>query len=299
MTITAPTPRPWRWVQPWRRLARHPPALLAACFIAVLLVVAVAGEAAAPHDPDSQSLTERFLPPAWEAGGTWSHPLGTDNLGRDVLSRIIVGTRLSLLIGGLSDVGAAAIGVTIGLVGAYVGGWRSVALARLTDLQMALPGLLVIIAVVGVYGPSVSLLILLFIILGWMISARLIRAQTLSLTSSSFIEAARSSGASDLRIMFRHILPNVMPTAVVVVIIELPPFILGEASISFLGFGVQPPDTSWGLLLAEGRRYMTVAWWVSIFPGIAVFMTLLSLTVLANWVQGEIDPVARAGSGRR
>ncbi len=275
------------------RLSRNAFVLPAVLFLVAVVVVAGVADYIAPHDPNQQDLNKRFIPPVWQTGGTSQHLLGTDHLGRDVLSRVLVGARLSLVIGAAGAAIGALIGVPLGLLSGYFRGWLGELIMRLADMQMSIPGLLLIFTVVGVTGPSVPLLVLLLGLATWMLFARLVRSQTLSLAQSQFVEAARVIGNSDLRIICYHILPNVVPLIITMLILELAPLILAEASVSFLGLGVQPPDIAWGLMLAEGRQYITVAWWVSLFPGLALFLTVLSLTIFANWLRIETDPLQR------
>jgi peptide/nickel transport system permease protein len=192
---------------------------------------------------------------------------------------------------------AAVIGVWLGLVAGYVGGVVEVAIMRLVDLQMALPGLLLLLIIINAVGPSVTVLILVLGFSAWMLFARVVRAETLALMQSPFIEGARASGATGSRIVLHHVAPNVFPTALTLIVLDIGPLILAEAGLSFLGLGIQPPDVAWGLMVAQGRDVVSIAWWVMFFPGLAITLTVLSLSLTAVWLRTVIDPLHRRTVG--
>jgi len=230
------------------------------------VVVALLAPAISPHDPLDQDVARRLLPPAWLAGGGPEHLLGTDQLGRDILSRIIHGSRISLLVGLLSVVLSLPVGVCLGLLAGYFTGRLDDITMRIADVQLAFPFILLAITIAGVLGPSLRNVILILAVGGWVIYARLTRGQVLSLREKEFIEAARSLGGGSFRILFRHVLPNVASPIIVVGTFAVAQMILLESSLSFLGLGVQPPTPSWGGMLNDGRAYITVAWWLTTFP---------------------------------
>ena len=260
--------------------------------VVVLLDVAVAifAPLLAPHDPLQQDIARRLLPPAWLAGGSWEHVLGTDQLGRDILGRIIYGSRISLLIGVLSVALALPVGVTVGLLAGYFGGRLDDVTMRLADVQLAFPFILLAITIAGVLGPSPRNVILILAVGGWVVYARLTRGQVLSLREKEFVEAARSLGLGHARILFGHILPNILTPITVVATFAVAQMILLESSLSFLGLGVQPPTPSWGGMLNDGRAYITIAWWLTTFPGAAIMLTVLGINFLGDWLRDLFDP---------
>ena len=243
-------------------------------------------------DPAKQSLPDRLKPPVgW--GGTWAHPLGTDQLGRDLLARLIDGARISLLVG-LAAVGLAAlIGTLLGLVAGYFGGWADTAISSVADVQMAFPGVLAGLIFVIVFGPSVWVVIVVITMSGWMVFTRVARNLVFTLRSSLFVEASEMSGAGSPRIMRRHLLPNLVGSFITLIVLELAAAILSESAFSFLGFGVQPPQSSWGLMIEQGRNYITGAWWVVTFAGMAIAIAVLGVNLLSLWLQSFNDVAER------
>ena len=243
-------------------------------------------------DPAKQSLPDRLKPPVgW--GGTWAHPLGTDQLGRDLLARLIDGARISLLVG-LAAVGLAAlIGTLLGLVAGYFGGWADTAISSVADVQMAFPGVLAGLIFVIVFGPSVWVVIVVITMSGWMVFTRVARNLVFTLRSSLFVEASEMSGARSPRIMRRHLLPNLVGSFITLIVLELAAAILSESAFSFLGFGVQPPQSSWGLMIEQGRNYITGAWWVVTFAGMAIAIAVLGVNLLSLWLQSFNDVAER------
>lgn len=269
---------------------------LAATGLAVIILIALVAVLApwiAPHDPTAQALTARMRPPVWLARGSWDHILGTDNLGRDVLSRVMWGGRATLLVGVMTCLIAAAIGTLVGLWAGYAGGRTDSLLMRLVDVQVSFPGILLILLVVGVIGPGIWTLVLVLSITNWMVYARLVRGIVSSTRKSQFVEAAEIVGCRPARVIGLHILPSLVSPLLTLLILEFTNVVLAEAAVSFLGFGVQPPATSWGLDVASGRDYLIVAWWLVTFPGLAIAATVLSINLFANWLRVTTDPEER------
>ncbi|MDE2789858.1 MAG: ABC transporter permease [Paracoccaceae bacterium] len=267
--------------------------LLAVVFLVFLALFSVGAEILAPFPPTGLNLADRMLPPGAIGSKGAFYLLGTDELGRDLFSRLIYGARVSVSVGVLGAVVSCALGVTTGLTAGYFGGLYEDIIMRLVDGMLSLPSLLVALFVLFVLGGGYVNLILVFSVLHWMVFCRLSRGLALDARSATYVQAARTLGASRLRIVFRHILPNVMAPIIVLFTLEIAILILSEASLSFLGFGVQPPDPSWGLMIADGREHIRSAWWLVTFPGLAIFLTALSLNLVANWVRAVTDPVQR------
>jgi peptide/nickel transport system permease protein len=227
-------------------------------------------------------------------GGTWSRPLGTDELGRDVLSRLLHGGRVSLMVGLLAVAVSCPIGVVIGLASGFFGGWIDRMLMRFTDIQLAIPTILLAMALVTVLGPGVPNLIITLSVTGWTIYARLIRGETLALRDRDFIEATRAAGAGQARIMFRHVLPNVVSPVIVVATFAVGSMVVLEATLSFLGIGVPLRVATWGSMLSSGRTYLKSAWWITAFPGLAIFVTVLAINALGDSMRDALDPRLRS-----
>ncbi|CAH1651193.1 Dipeptide transport system permease protein DppC [Hyphomicrobiales bacterium] len=264
----------------------------------VILVVLVAGALLAPTlglpDPVRGDLKARMAPPTWTGlFAPGAHPLGTDQLGRDILSRIVYGSRITLTIGAYAVVLGGLVGVMLGIVAGYCGGITDRLLMRLVDIQLAIPLMLLALLVVAALGPSLTNLVIVLALTSWIRYARIIRGQVLALREREFVQSARTIGASTAQIMLRHILPNVMTPALVVATLELARIIIMDAALSFLGLGVQPPAASWGRMLAEGRVYISTAWWVVTFPGLAIMLTVLSVNLLGDWLRDYFDPRLR------
>jgi peptide/nickel transport system permease protein len=292
--VAAPPPRPTEYRIYWRALASDKLAFAAAVFLVLQISSAIFAGVVAPHDPEAGGLMMRNQPPmtAAEEGG-FPHVLGTDPLGRDELSRLLYGARISLAVGFASVLLSGTFGVLVGLVAGFYRGVVDDVIMRLVDLQMGFPSLLTALVVLYVLGAGVWKVIFVLAVTRWMIYARVTRGLVLSRREDVFVEAARAMGASDRRILFRHILPNLLSPLLVLATLEVATMILTEAALSFLGLGIRPPQSSWGLMLAEGRGYVTTAWWLVTFPGIAILLTALSLNLLATWVRGVTDPVTR------
>lgn len=257
------------------------------------VIVAAIGPYITPQDPLQQSLQDRLAPPAWENGGSMSNLLGTDSLGRDILSRVMKGARIALTIGVLTAVSAGVLGTTIGMIAGLAGGWVDYLLMRITDGMIAMPFLVVALAIAVVLPPSIRTLVAILIFFGWAGYARIIRSSVLGLREAEFIQLARVAGCSTPRILWRHIAPNIMNTFVVLFTLQLATVIIAEASLSFLGMGVPPPEPSWGLMLSDGRRFIDTAWWIAVFPGVAITLVVLSVNVLGDWLRVRTDPKFR------
>lgn len=278
-----------------RRLPRRPGFWSVALGGVVVLVFILAGLLApvlAPHDPQDQHLAQQMLPPVW-SGGSAEYPLGTDSLGRDILSRILYGARISLLVGGATALGAGVLGITLGLLGGYRGGTVDYVIQRVLEVFQAFPFLLLAIVVMAVLGPGVWNLILVLVLSRWVQFCRVVRAEALSLRTREFVVSARAMGSGGLRTAIRHVLPSVLAPAIVVATFSLATAIIGEASLSFLGVGVPPQVPTWGTMLAEGRDYMFANPWLTVGPGIALFITVVAVNVLGDGLRDMSDPKLR------
>jgi peptide/nickel transport system permease protein len=276
------------------RLARRSPLASAGALIVGLVVVAaLAAPWLATTDPIDQDLTVALKPPFWLEDGSLQHPLGTDHLGRDVYSRLVYGAKISLTISVLAALLGAAVGVAAGLVAGYVGGRTGAVIMRIVDLNLAFPLILLALAVVAILGANLRNLVIVMTITTWMIYARVVRGLTLALREQEFVQAARALGAHDMRIVVRHVLPNVLAAVTVIWTLEVARVILMESALSFLGLGVPPPTPTWGRMLAEGRDYLTVAGWISIFPGLAIMVTVLGINFLGDGLRDLLDPRLR------
>jgi peptide/nickel transport system permease protein len=275
---------------PGRGLLRNSGLILGGVIVGVTLLVAVLGPLIAPHDPFAQDLTRRLVPPSWMEGGSPQNLLGTDQLGRDMLARTVHGARVSLLIAATAVLIAGSVGVLLGLIAGYYGGAADVVITRIADIQLAFPFILLVILVVGALGPSVPNLIVVLGVSGWILYARVVRGQVLSVREAEFVQAARSMGARDRRIVARHILPSVASPVIVVASFAAAQVIVAEAALSFLGLGVQPPDPSWGRMLADSRDYLASNPWLATIPGTAIVLTVLGLNLLGDWLRDVLDP---------
>ena len=277
------------------RVPRDRVALVGLAVIVVSAALATLAPALAPADPARNDLLARLTPPAWMVGGSWAHPLGTDTLGRDVVSRLLYGARVSLIVGFSAVVLAGVLGVLLGLVSGYYGGRLDDALMRLGDVQLAFPALVLAIAVLAVVGSGLGNVVLVLGVTGWVTYARIARGETLSLRHREFVEGARALGARDAEILWRHVLPNVLPSITVVATFSVARTIIAEASLSFLGLGIPPPAPSWGAMLDEGRNYLTTGWWLALFPGLAILAVVLGINVVGDWLRDTLDPRLERG----
>jgi len=262
--------------------------------IVVFTLSAILADVITFHDAYKVSLPDRLIPPFWQDGGSISHPLGTDPLGRDILTRIIYGTRVSIIIAGAALTIGGGVGTLIGLTAGYYGGKIDTLLMRLADITLAFPLILFAILMVMVIGPSMMNVIVAISLVLWARYARVIRGEVLGLMQRDFIARAKVSGASDWRIMMRHLLPNVMPTLIVLLTLQVGWVIIVEASLSFLGAGIPPPTPAWGSMLADGREYVSTAWWVTTAPGIAIMLVVLAFNLSGDWLRERLDPKQRS-----
>ena len=267
--------------------------LISLGIIAAFVLVAILAPLLSPADPHDQSLRNRFKPPVWEEGGSWKYPLGTDRLGRDMLSRIIWGSRISLAAGVITVLLASAFGAAVGLVAGYYGGRVDAALMRMTDATMSFPVILLALILAVTVGPSFTNVVVAIAVILWARYARVIRGQVLTLMQLDFIAQARVAGAGAGRIITRHLFPNTLNTLVVLVTLQIGYVIILEASLSFLGAGIPPPTPAWGSMIAEGREFVTSAWWVSMFPGLAILLVVLAFNLLGDWLRDTFDPKLR------
>ena len=257
---------------------------------ALVVAVALLAPLISPHDPTLQDSKIRLSPPAWAEEGSAEFPLGADNLGRDLLSRIFYGARVSLIVGICAVLLAGLFGVVLGLLSGYLEGRFETLIMGIADAQLAFPSVLLAIAIIAILGPSFGNVLLVLTISGWVIFARLVRGTTLSVKQTDFILASRSVGAPDYRIIFRHILPHVVTPVIAVANIQVGQMILAESALSFLGLGVQPPTPTWGGMISDGRVYIWQAPWLSVFPGMAIVFTVLGITYLGDWLRIVLDP---------
>jgi peptide/nickel transport system permease protein len=261
--------------------------------LVVLCLLAVLAPWIAPYPPLKGSLSDKLLPPAWMSGGKLAHVLGTDLLGRDILSRVIYGARTSLSVAALAVIVAGTIGTFLGLVSGYFGGWIDIAIMRITDVALSLPLILVAIVLVAALGSSFSNVILVIVLLLWPRYARQIRGETLALRERDFVALARIANCSHARIVWRHILPNVVPTLLVLVTLQAGFVVLLESTLSFLGAGMPPSTPAWGLMIAEGRTVIDTGWWVVVWPGLAIVLLVLAGNLLGDWLRDRFDPSLR------
>ncbi len=261
--------------------------------ITVLLLMGGAALAApqiAPWDPGRQMLVKRLRPPVWEARGLAEHPLGTDHLGRDILSRIVYGGRISLGVGLSAVTLSGLIGVSLGLLAGFYGGRTDAFIMRVVDVFLAIPYILLAMGVVFALGPSLFNVILVMAVTRWVQFARIVRADVLSIREREFVSGARARGNRSLRLLLRHVLPNALTPIIVVATLELAFMIIYESALSFLGLGVQPPTPTWGWMLADGRNYIATAWWLATLPGLAIMLTVLAVNLLGDWLRDTLDP---------
>jgi peptide/nickel transport system permease protein len=279
--------RTWRVV---RQLRRNPSALLGGGWLIVVLLVALLGPTLVSASPHEQDILARLRPPVWEEGGSRVHPLGTDALGRDVLARLVQGARITLRIAALASLVAVAIGVPLGLLAGYRGGFVATLILRFVDALIAFPFMVIAITAVAVFGNSEKNLILTLGLFAWVSFARTARAETLSLKEREFITAARATGATSLRIAARHILPGLVPTMLVIWTFTFSTLILLESSLTFLGFGLAAGTPSWGAMLAEGRAHLSTDTWLALIPGIALTSLVVAVGLFGDALRDAVDP---------
>ena len=266
--------------------------------LAALVLTAVFAAYLAPQSPTEGDITQKLIPPIWMERGDWEHPLGTDRFGRDVLSRIIYGSRISLLVSLIAIGVAGTFGTALGLISGYRGGLIDVVLMRLTDIALSLPLILIAVVLVAVSEPSFRNVVLVIALLLWPRFARQIRGETLAIKEQDFVALAVVAGRSSAWIIRRHIFPNVVPTLLVVSTLQVGYVILLEGTLSFLGVGVPPPNPAWGLMIADGRGFLATAWWISFLPGLAMLLTVLAVNLMGDWLRDHLDPKLRQLGGR-
>jgi peptide/nickel transport system permease protein len=272
------------------RLARRRTALFGVLVVIAVVLTAAAAPLLTPFDPISQDIGERLKAPGWHDADGRLHPLGTDHLGRDLLARVIFGARPALLVGFAAVVISGLLGMLVGLVSGYFGGWIDDVCMRLADIQLAFPFILLAIAVIGVVGPSLMTIIVVIGVSSWVVYARIVRGAVLSVREREYVQAARALGGRDLRVLARHVLPNVVTPWLVVATLDMARVIVIESALSFLGLGVQPPTPTWGGMLADGRVYISTAWWLATFPGLAILVTVLGINLFGDGLRDTLDP---------
>jgi peptide/nickel transport system permease protein len=273
-----------------RRLARRRTALAGLVVVALVALIAVTAPWLSPFDPVEQDIGNRLKPPGWRDAGGFLHPLGTDHLGRDLLARMLFGAQPALMVGVAAVLISGILGMVTGLLSGYFGGRTDDVLMRLGDVQLAFPFILLAIAVIGVLGPSLPVIIVVIGVSSWVIYARVVRGAVLSLREREFVQAAHALGSRDGRVIARHILPNVFTPWLVVATLDMARVIVLESALSFLGLGVQPPTPTWGGMLADGRVYITTAWWLATFPGLGILLTVLGINLFGDGLRDTLDP---------
>ena len=264
--------------------------VLAAVWCVLLVLAALFGENLAPYAKEKMNLASALQPPVWQAGGSFAHILGTDQLGRDVFSRLIAGAHVSLSIAAAATVLGGIVGILVGLVAGYVGGFLGTVLMRIVDAFLALPFILMALALVAALGSGFGNILIVMVITNWPRYARLVRSEVLSIKERDFVTLARIAGVSPARIMLRHVLPNALNSVIVLAILDVGRAIILESSLSFLGVGIQPPDVSWGLMLADGRTFLGFAWWLTTLPGVTLVLAVLCFNALGQWLKQRFDP---------
>lgn len=283
-----------RKVSSWKiiRILRGLP-IIPTLVLATVIFCAIFGEYVAPQDPRRYDLRNVFAPPVWQQEGTAANLLGTDNMGRDVFSRLIAGARISVIIALTAIFIAGVLGTSVGLISGYVGGKPDAILMRVVDVQLSIPYILLALIIVAALGASLKNVIIVIGIAGWPGYARVVRSEVLSIKGRDFVALARVLGCSQLRIMTRHVFPQILNTLIILATLQVGTVMIFEASLSFLGLGVQPPTPSWGLMLADGRNYLSSAWWISAFPGLVILFTCLSANLIGDWLRDRFDPRLR------
>ena len=268
----------------WHRFKKNRLAVFGGIIVLLLFTIAVFAPFVAPYNPDAINVKHVLEAPSF------SHPFGTDDLGRDIFSRVIYGSRISLAVGFVAVGIATIIGIIVGALSGYYGGWLDTIMMRFVDIMLSIPTFFLILAVIAMLEPSIWNIMIVIGITSWMGVARFVRAEFLSLKEREFVLSARALGASDFRIIFRHILPNAMSPVLVSAVLGIAGAVLVESALSFLGIGVQPPTASWGNILTIGKDNIEIAWWISVFPGLAIFVTVLAYNLLGEGIRDSIDP---------
>jgi peptide/nickel transport system permease protein len=276
-----------------KRLVRSPGGITGLVLVVLVVSVAILAPWISPRDPDKQDITNRLAPPAWLSGGSTEHLLGTDGVGRDILSRVIYGSRVSLIVGVVATSFSALFGVSAGLIAGYLRGPTDSAISRVGDIQQAIPFLVLAIAVAAMLGPGLVNLLLVLVITTWVTFFRVVRSEVLAVREEQYVWAARAVGCSTTRTILRYILPNVAGSIIVVATLLVANMIIFEASLSFFGLGVPANIPTWGRIVADGREYIGSQWWISLFAGMAILVTVLGINLLGDWLREELDPKNR------
>ena len=280
-------------VAAWWTFLRRYPVIPVSILMIVLVIPAIFADLIAPHDPIQTDIRTRLLPPFWVDGGTFDHLLGTDRLGRDIFSRMIFGARISAGVSLSALAIGGTLGTTLGLAAGYFGGWMDHLIMRVVDMMLSMPLILLALVMVVLFEPGIMTTILVVALLLWARYARQIRAEVLTIKETDYVARARVAGASNMRIIVRHIFPNVTNTLIVLATLQVGTVILLEASLSFLGAGIPPPDPAWGLMVAEGRDFIATSWWLSMIPGMGILLTVMSMNILGDWLRDHLDPKLR------
>ena len=271
-----------------RQIRRHALGIVGVVLASLAVIVAAAAPWLAPHDPIKSDFAAGLKPP-----GTPGHPLGTDQLGRDLLSRVLYGARIALFIGFCTVLLTALVGGLLGLLAGFFGGWAGAVVMRIADVQLSFPFILLALTINAIVGLGLRNIIISLSVAGWVVYARVVRGEVLSVKQRDFVQAAAALGMGRARMLFGQVLPNVAPSIIVVASLQFSQFIVAEAAISFLGFGVQPPTPAWGSMLSESRDFLYVAWWLAAFPGAALALTALGINLVGDWLRDVLDPKLR------
>ena len=291
VALRAPVPVEERqWLGALKRLVRRRTALFGLGVVVVVLLAALFAPWLTPFDPLEQDINQRLKEPGWQTAAGRIHVLGTDHLGRDILARVIFGSRIALVVGVSAVLISGVLGMAIGLVAGYFGGKVDDFFMRLADIQLAFPFILLAIAVIGVLGPNLRNIIIVIGVSSWVVYARVVRGEVLSIREREFVQAAIALGSRDGRVLVRHVLPNAFTPWLVVATLDMARVIVIESALSFLGLGVQPPTPTWGGMLADGRVYLSTAWWLATFPGLAILVTVLGINLLGDGLRDTLDP---------
>lgn len=261
--------------------------------LSVFIFSGIFAEFLAPHDPVEMNLNEALSPPLWQEGGTIRYLLGTDHMGRDMLSRLLHGATISLRVGFIVVFISGGTGTILAILAGFLGGWVGAVIMRMTDMMLSIPYLLIAIVMAALMGPSVNNVIIILIVLGWTQYTRVLQSEVLRVKEADYIQLAKVAGCSKMRIMLRHVFPNIMNTLVILGTLNLGQVIIMEASLSFIGAGVPPVFPAWGRMLADGRQYITFAWWLCVWPGLAILLVVLSCNLLGDWLRVRLDPKFR------
>ena len=274
----------------FKRWRRSPVGIAGSLMVLFVVLTALMAPVIAPYNPAEHHRKERFTPPSWLEEGKPEYVLGTDQLGRDILSRILYGSRVSVLVGVSAASIGGLLGAILGLIAGYYGGLIDSFISRLVDTFLSIPFIVLVLAIVGVLGPSLTTIIVVLGVTGWASYARVVRGETLSVREREFVTAARVVGCTQVRIAFRHVLPNAFASIIAMATLDVAATILAESSLSYLGLGVQPPTVTWGSMIADGREYLASAWWLAVFPGLAIMLTVLGVIFLGDWLRDVLDP---------